>query len=579
MRLSNITLPFEPSRLPLMERRLAEEIRRRDEIKTLESSLIDFVRQGWGYIDPSEYADCYAIDALCEHLQAVTEGQIKRLLVNFPPRCGKSLVTSVCWPVWTWARREQGYLSGPGVQFLTGSYNHDLSLKFSNLSRRLILSPWFQARWGKRVVLRDDQNTKTQYDTDAGGSRIATSVGGSLIGIGGAVICVDDPHNTETVESEAERETVTNWWRELSSTRLNDPKQSAIVVIMQRLHEEDVSGQILGSENADEWTHLCLPMRYEEVRHCVTSIGWEDWRRDDGELLWPERYGEKEVSALEASLGPYMASGRLQQLPTPAGGAIFRREWWQVWEPTDGKFPTCDYIVASLDSAYTEKEENDPSGFTVWGVFHPKHLMQLPTGKMVETEMSPRIILMDAWRKHLQIHGVPVDYTADEEEDFRSGDEDRIKAARKRYEFRAKPHWGLVEWVAHSCRRFNVDALLIEAKASGLDVAHEMRRLYGDERWAVHENPVKGDKVSRAHAVVPIFTQGLVYAPDRDWAELVITEMESFPKGRFKDLTDSATQALKHIREGGMAETPQERARADLRRAQHRRKMGKLYPV
>jgi len=221
---------------------LAEE---RDE---LEGSLLSFVEGAWPSLDPSVYQSCWAIDALCEHLQAVTEGQIRKLLVNFPPRCGKTLVTSVCFPAWTWARNEQSYLSGPQVRFLCGSYNDDLSLQNSTKHRRLLLTPWYQRRWGKRFKITLDQNTKTQFDTSEGGSRLSTSARGSLLGIGGDIVLIDDPHNINSVESDAERLTTRTWWREISTTRLNDPKQSAIVVIMQRLHEEDVSGVILSSE-------------------------------------------------------------------------------------------------------------------------------------------------------------------------------------------------------------------------------------------------------------------------------------------------------------------------------------------
>src|SRR5262249_57067575 len=125
---------------------------------------------------------------------------------------------------------------------------------------------------GHRYKFREDQNTKTKFDTSAGGSRLATSVGGSLLGIGGDVLVIDDPHNVEQAESEAERKTALNWWKELSTTRLNDPKRSPLIVVMQRLHEEDVSGQILSSEWSDDWVHLCIPMEYERTRHCVTVL-------------------------------------------------------------------------------------------------------------------------------------------------------------------------------------------------------------------------------------------------------------------------------------------------------------------
>ena len=206
----------------VLERLTREEQIRHDRLRE-EASLIDFVRDGWGSIDAAPFLSNWAINALCEHLQAVSDGDIKRLLVNFPPRCSKTNVASVCWPAWTWAQNETSLLKGPSVKFLCGSYSHELSLQNSNLTRRLILSPWYQARWGNRFGFQADQNTKHRFDTDKGGSRIANSVTGSLLGIGGDIILIDDPHNTQDVESEAERETVLTWWRENS---LHPPKQS-----------------------------------------------------------------------------------------------------------------------------------------------------------------------------------------------------------------------------------------------------------------------------------------------------------------------------------------------------------------
>lgn len=555
------------------------------ERRRLESNLTDFVEAAWPAFDPSPYQSTWAIDALCEHLQAVTEGQIRHLLINFPPRCAKTSVASICFPAWTWARRIKGeYLSGPQVRFLCGSYNHDLSLTNSNMTRRLILSPWYQKLWGDCFTFRMDQNTKTKFDTSAGGSRIASSVGGSLLGIGGDIVLIDDPHNTESAESEAERKQALTWWKELSTTRLNDPKRSPLIVIMQRLHEEDVSGTILASEWGAEWTHLMIPMEYNWRRHCVTALGWHDPRgldnrgeplieisadgerlpRDDraaytldeereGSLMWPERFGHNEIARMKSELGSYMASGRLQQMPVPDKGAIFLREWWQPWNSDDGKFPVLDYIIASVDGAFTQDEENDPSALTIWGVFKDHAINR------------KRIILVHAWRKHLAFSGPRVDrFPGESNEGFRR---------------RTMPGWGLVEWVADTCNRFQVDKLLIEAKASGISAAQELRNRYGQQEWAIQLVQVKGDKVARALSAQPTFSQGMVYAPVRDWSELVIDEMCVFPKGKHDDLTDSATQAINYLRTCGILETDEDVAAAEREPIMHRgNKMQALYP-
>src|SRR5262249_47966282 len=230
--------------------------------------------------------------------------------------------------------------------------------------------------WGHRFKFREDQNTKTKFDTSAGGSRLATSVGGSLLGIGGDVLTVDDPHNTEEAESDADRKTALTWWKELSTTRLNDPKRSPLIVVMQRLHEEDVSGHILSSEWSGDWAHLMIPMEYEHRRHCVTVLGWQDPRGLDatgeklpddereereGTLMWPGRFGQREVARMKAELGPYFSSGRLQQMPVPDKGGIFQRDWWQVWKtPTTSSHPAITSLSASTERLPRRKRTTRP---------------------------------------------------------------------------------------------------------------------------------------------------------------------------------------------------------------------------
>ncbi len=337
------------------------------------------------------------------------------------------------------------------------------------------------------------------------------------------------------------------WFREALSNRLNDMEKSAIVVIMQRVHESDVSGTIL-SEGLG-YTHLMIPMEYDRGRHCETAIGWSDPREQDGELAWPERFGPEVVGALQSTLGPYAYAGQYQQSPTPRGGGIFQRDWWQLW--AEDTYPPLEFVLVSADTAYTEKESNDPSACTVWGLWRENG--------------APRVMLLYAWRKHLQMHGrYEPRYPGETTPEF---------------EARTKPQWGLVEWLAWTCRRYKADKLLIEGKASGLTAVQEIQRLHGTEGWNVQIAQPHGDKVARAYAVQPVFSQLLVYAPDRDWADMVMDEMSSFPRGRYKDLTDSATQAVKFLRESGLIVHRHELEYADQESRQYRRKAQALYPV
>ena len=270
--------------------------------------------------------------------------------------------------------------------------------------------------------------------------------------------------------------------------------------------------------------------------------------------MWPERFGVREVARVKAELGPYFSSGRLQQMPVPDKGGIFQRDWWTVWESPDGKFPPMDHIVVSVDGAFTEKEENDPSACTVWGCFER------------DEHEVPKIMLMAAWRKWLPFHGPMIEKSVDE--------------TLLQYQRRTQRYWGLLEWIEFTADRFKANTVLIEAKGPGLSAAQALQSRFGIKPWSVIASPVKGDKVSRAYAAQPPFAQGLVYAPIRDWSDLVINEMANFPKGKHDDLTDSATQAINFLRSAGRAPSREEwAANKEMGEPRRRGKLRPLYPI
>ena len=318
-------------------------------------SLPEFIRQGWQHIDPSPYVHGWHIDAIAEHLEAVNEGEIRRLIINVPPRYMKSISVAVAWPAWTWQLEASTSLSGPGVRFLYASYAQSLSIRDNNRCRRLIQSPWYQGYWGSGFRITSDQNTKVRFDNDQGGYRLATSVDGALTGEGGDIIVVDDAHNVTEAESDAERNNVLAWWDVAMSTRLNDMRTGGFVVIMQRLHEVDLVGHILAREHG--WDHLCLPAEYEPSHPfpVSSSLEYVDPRTRKGELLWPERFGPEEMEELKARLGP-SASGQLQQRPSPEEGDFFKRDWihWYDEAPKHVRtYGASDYAVTADGGDYT----------------------------------------------------------------------------------------------------------------------------------------------------------------------------------------------------------------------------------
>jgi len=330
-----------------MERILRHPELARLELERLdcEGSLLEFVRRGWHALEPGrEFRSGWAVEAMAEHLEAVTRGEIRRLLINVPPGCTKSMLTDVFWPAWEWGPRNR-----PDLRYISVAVTQDLPIRDMVRSRDLILSEWYAEHWGDRFEFKGDVNAKVRYENTGKGWRHAIGVGGNVIGQRGDRIIVDDPHSRESAESEAKRESTLLWFSETLPTRLNDLDESAIVVIMQRLHERDVSGLILANELGYE--HLCLPMEYE-ADHPFKSTRFTDPRTEDGELLWPERFGAQAVEELKAAFrskgGSFAESGQLQQRPVPRGGGMFRTADFEV---VDGPAPKSARRVRGWDLA------------------------------------------------------------------------------------------------------------------------------------------------------------------------------------------------------------------------------------
>jgi phage terminase large subunit-like protein len=338
----------------------------------------------------------------------------------------------------------------------------------------------------------------------------------------------DDPHSVEKAESQTDREKATRRFRESAVNRLNDQAKSAIVVVMQRLHEADISGVI--QEFMPDYVQVILPMEYESGRHCETAIGFSDWRRSEGELLFPARWGRPEVENLKRDMDKWAYASQYQQRPAPRGGGIFPYTGWELWSRSvavtygrnESQYPDFDMILGSLDSAYGMKQENDYSAFIVMGVWTNHHGVQ-------------QAMLMACWQKRLPLNE-------------------------------------LVDEIIKSCRKLKCDRLLIELKGSGISVAQEVSRLTRDEEFAVQRiDPGTMDKVSRAHALSHLWGEeqadgsvrkGVVWVPaqtqahgavwPRDWAELCMSQMASFPKGKHDDIPDAVCQALKFFRDRGL---------------------------
>lgn len=540
-------------------RRLAKIVQKqrgyRDEDGNWQGGLLAFVRYFWPILEPgTKFRTGWALEAMCEHLEAVTFGEITKLLMNVPPGFMKSLLTDVFWPAWEW-----GPIGLDHIRYVAFSYSATLTRRDNAKFAVLLNSPEFKAMYpGIDLVL--DGSEKVQNAKH--GWKLATSVGGVGTGERGDRVILDDPHNVKESESELVRRETIRWFRESMSSRLNDMETGAKVVIMQRVNEEDVSGTII--TEMDGWCHLLIPMEYVwghdgDGGAPTTDIGWSDprWREQpeecDGELAWPEHFPEHIIPVMKKDAGPFAWASQFQQTPKVRGSAIFELDWWQPWEPPDGKFPVFSYVIVSVDSAYTEKEENDPSAAVVLGIF--------------ENELGyNRVMLMHAWRRRLRFSGPKVTPEPDE----------KMFTLRQRQE----KAWGLCEWTADTCIKFKADRLLIEAKASGISAAQSLQNSHPNAGWGIQLIDPKGDKYARALAVQPSFSQGMVYVPYplRVWGEKVTEEMAVFPKGKYKDLTDAMTQGIKHLRDAGLLRTDEELRAEELERAKLKPKKKALYP-
>ena len=283
--------------------------------------LADFVREAWHVLEPVHpYVHGKHIDVICEVLEAITFGRLlaaglrNRIVFNVPPGTMKSLLISVFWPAWEWTM-------APHLRIMSSSHNRDFVKRDTRKMRDLVSSDWYQALWGDTVRLV--REGETSFANDATGNREGVTCESLTSGRGYRVL-IDDPQNTESAESEADRIRDTRVARESLQSRINDPEKSAIVVIQQRLHTDDTSGVLLGLNIG--YLHVNLPMYYDPATHfSIPKLGIQDWRKQDGELLWPERMPPSYLAVEAIPLGQHGVATQWQQRPTPRGGGMFQR--------------------------------------------------------------------------------------------------------------------------------------------------------------------------------------------------------------------------------------------------------------
>ena len=446
-------------------------------------TLPEFIRGAWHVLEPvTKYVHGWHIDAICEHLVAVTNGQIRNLLINIPPRHMKSLSVSVFWPMWVWTRK-------PETRWLFSSYADSLAIRDSLKCRRLIQSQWYQRQWADIFQLTSDQNVKGRFENDKTGYRLSTGVGGSATGEGGDFVVADDPHKTNEGESDQMRENVLIWWDETMSTRLSDPKRGAKIIVMQRIHEYDLSGHVLEQGG---YEHLCLPSEYEPTTY-ITGIGWSDPRKQDSELLWPDRFGTDVLDELKRELGSYGTAGQLQQRPAPRGGGMFKREWFE--------------IVASVPHNAARVRWWDKAGTESGGSF--------TVGLLLAKDAQDKIYIEDVRRGQWSI-----------------GRRDEIILATARED--AQSYGNAVHiWTEQ------------EPGSGGKESAEATIRMLAG--YPVNAEPSTGSKEIRAQPVASQAEAGNVFVVDADWTAGFLDRLSIFPMGRYKDEIDALSGAFNRL--------------------------------
>jgi predicted phage terminase large subunit-like protein len=486
---------------------LATRQLRREKLKRhrerLEKNLYPFFVEAWPIIEPAfPLSTNWHLELIAEYLELVTLRQIRRLIINVPPRSLKSTMVTIVWPVWEWIESLSGRENPASRRKMFASYAQTLSSEHSMARRRLIESDFFQSNWGDRFKLLTDQNAKHYFKNTSTGHHYSTSTSGTATGMGGDDVVIDDPHNTKQAESEAERTSTLNDIDKGLSTRLNDPKTGAIVLVMQRLHQEDATGHML-TQNVEGLVHVCLPTIAEHCEKIVFPRSGRIVERNPGDLLHPDRIGPAEVEAAKKVLGSYGFAGQHQQRPSPAEGGLLKRALWQRFNPKNP--PKFEKIIQSWDLRFkrttSEQDRKGPRGDYVVGV--------------VLGKVGTSIYLLDV------VRGL----------------------------------WGFgdskAQMLALTQKWPTAWAKLVENKANGPALVDDLSGKVVGLRLV----EPSGDKVQRVEAIVPLHEAANLYVPEdgsTPWVDAFIDECASFPNATHDDQVDAYTQGVIHLRDKGI---------------------------
>lgn len=489
-------------------------IQRRARIAQSKQSLAYFLKHGWHVLEPDTPLEWgWHIQTLCDHIQALIEDQwrvqadksykprCQNLNINVPPGTLKSRVLSVYAPAWAWLHK-------PSWRLLALSSNPVVADRDADYSKQLIESSWYKDWFAPTWEIRKERDAIRNFANTAGGYRISRGLNATVTGLRGDAIFVDDPNDVKDI-SDTKLDAVARNWR-AASNRVNHERSAIRVMIQQRTHEKDLTGSIfdLGNEEAEgkDWHHLVIPMEREIGKECVSCkklhgpsfLGWVDPRKEEGDVLQPERNTPEVLAAMRRKLGPYGYAGQAQQRPTPLGGGMFKTKWWGSYDSLEpvrknSNRPRFDNFVISVDANFKEGGTSRAAIVAVLG-------------------LGPKRFVLKAWADS-------VDYPT-------------LKEVLVKF---------ITEFPYYS-------KILIEDKANGSALIAELKKSH---RSVIAVNP-EGGKVSRANACIPTVAAGDVYLPrNAPWREDFVQEHAAFPRGRWDDFVDALSQALTDMQELG----------------------------
>jgi predicted phage terminase large subunit-like protein len=410
-----------------------------------------------------------------EKLNKVATGEIKRLIVNMPPRHTKSEFASTFFPSFIMGKK-------PKMKIMQTTHTGELAVRFGRKVRNLMDQKEYKDVFPE-VKLQADNKSAGRWETNKGGEYFAAGVGGAVTGRGADLLIIDDPHSEQDALSPNALESAWEWYTSGPRQRLQPG--GAIVLVMTRWSSIDLTAKLLDSQKealADQWEMIEFPAIFP----------------DTDNPLWPEFWPKDELLKVKSSIPGIKWNAQWMQNPTAEEGAIIKRDWWKRW--THKSIPPVKYIMQSYDTAFSKNQTADFSAISTWGVFKP-------------SEDAPDCLIL-------------------------------LDCQKGRWDFPELKEIAMREYTYWEC-----DMVLIEAKASGTPLTQELRRIGIP---VVNYSPTRGhDKHSRMHSVAPIFESGMVYAPNKTFAEDMIEECASFPFGANDDLCDTMTQALMRFREGG----------------------------